>query len=445
MNTVKLHITAMAFGGRGIGKHDGKVYFVDDAIEGDEVIAEVTKNSKNFSEARTIELITPSKNRVEPKCRYAHKCGGCPWISMSYPSQLHWKKQSIISSLKKMPNIKILPELNIHTHTPEEYRNRVMLRGRIGIDGSIRLGYFKKRSRDFIAVKDCLIADPSIRSFIKGLENINLGAHKHEISFRVEIQTHPGIGNQLSLIFIPATRNPCQNLKNAVNKLKAPNVEWIGFNNERQKSPFLRWDHWRNLDFYSRPGSFQQVNIALNHKVRDHIRALCEDISPSNILDVFCGSGNLSLAVSGLSANLTGVEFDPIAIDNAKHSVKANSLKQTEFYADDAKKFLLKEVKKNNEYDLIILDPPRAGFYEGLEAMLMLNPKDIIYMSCDPVTLARDLEVLVKNGFEISKFDAFDFFPQTYHIESVVWLNRACSPSSSPASEASVGDLSDFS
>jgi 23S rRNA (uracil1939-C5)-methyltransferase len=201
---------------------------------------------------------------------------------------------------------------------------------------------------------------------------------------------------------------------------------------DAKNAPWQLFDHLDQQDYWTQPGLFQQVNRLHNHKLRQTIRAWVDELGPKRILDLFCGSGNLSLGLYKPERQIFGLEFNRPSIACAQVNLEKNQLHQKvdrpQYFSGDAEKHLWKSARAGETFDLVILDPPRQGFFKGMVPLKLCSPKAVIYVSCDPATLARDLSYLCRNDeYQIEKVIGLDFFPQTYHIETVVLLRRSSS------------------
>ena len=221
-------------------------------------------------------------------------------------------------------------------------------------------------------------------------------------------------------------------LKDYLNRL--PGVLWVGSVFDLEDAPIFAFEETSNIPsfpeererivFSTSPGMFQQVNINLNGKLRQLVTQYVKSKNPSKILDLFCGSGNLSLMLSDQNRYIEGIETNRSSIKCAQFNVAINNIQNSQYFRGDTEAHLWKCAKKGESFDLVLTDPPREGMYKGIIPLLKIFPKNIVYVSCDPATLARDLGSLCNKGYKIEKIEAFDFFPNTYHVETAVFLER---------------------
>jgi len=419
-------IVSVAFGGKGIARCDGKVWFVADAIEGDRVIMKPIAENKRYGDAVIEKIVTPSPFRSPPLCPVAHPCGGCQWMGVDYTKQCEWKKNFLSSAIQRIGKINgeqaitFLPSPNLY-----EYRNRILVRVEVQDDGSVRTGYFAKGSKTLVPTGHCLIAAAPVNQTLASIHQLKFPANMAN-TFKIEIQELPFNDPQVAITVYPDREAPVPHQTLVETLRQLPDIFWIGLVWETREAPEFLYDEQFQIKFYSRPGQFQQVNRPHNQTLRQLVRDLVMEVNPSRILDIFCGSGNLSLGLSDGHRYVEGIEFNPEAIAMAKENVSRNGLKGTCYLSGDTEKHLWKIYRKGEKFDLVIADPPRQGMYESLIPLKNMAPNDIIYVSCDPTTLARDLASLCRNDlYHIEKIYAFDFFPNTYHIETLVKLKKS--------------------
>ena len=417
----------MAYGGKGVARVDGKVYFVADSVPGDVLIATATSDSSRYGEATVKELLEPSPLRGKAPCAVAVACGGCQWMGIDYSQQLEWKQSFILSALTRIG--KLGAGLNIEMIAAPKayhYRNRVLLRLHLAADGTLTLGYFKRGTRELVAISDCSIAAPAINDFIMALQATAWG-DLPALKLRLECQEIVATGGGNLVI----TLHPGEGPRAAVEAFAArlaqfSQVHWVGLGTAMEAAPTVLFDHDLERSFLTLPGQFQQVNIALNRTLRRLVQDHVQATKPGRILDVCCGSGNLSLPLADGVRYIEGVEASKKAIQIARANVDANLLTNVRYLTGDAEKHLWNCDRNHEAFDLVILDPPRQGLHKGMASLRNMAPKHIIYVSCDPTTLARDLGYLCRNdGYQLTRVVGLDFFPNTYHVETVAFLEHS--------------------
>lgn len=428
-------ITGIAFGGKGVARVDGKVFFVEDAVPGDVVSFEVGKDSARYGDGRVSEWHTRSSLRSEKTpCRFSAQCGGCQWMDISYSQQLEWKKNFVSSALQrvgKLPadvDVKIVPADNILG-----YRNRILVRMHWKAAEGPRLGYFRKGTRELVSIDRCAIAAGGINDFFaeffKATEKTNSAigfAPQTEMRCRMEIQEVFAEGAKKVIVTVYPAEKPFERYGEFVARILRglKSVAWAGLIFEVENAPLMVFDK-DDIDYLTRPGQFQQVNLDANRLLRAWVKEKVAKLRPKRMLDLFCGSGNLSLQLSQLGVPyVEGLEVNKRAIEVANSVVSKLGLVGTNYHAGDSDALLMKYAKTGVKFDLILVDPPREGMYDALIPLKTIAPTHLIYVSCDPVTLARDLGSLCRSGMEIVELVSFDFFPNTFHVETAVLLRQ---------------------
>lgn len=429
---LELRVDAVAYGGKGVarfGGPPGKVFFVKDAIPGDLVKARVTEDNGRYGEAEVIELLTRSDARGPSPCNYSEECGGCQWMGVAYAKQLEWKRTFVESALKRIGKLaKPVTVTMIGSESVLEYRNRILVRAHLDGHGHLTFGYFARQSRRLVPIHACAIADPAINRVLTAIQAMPLG-DLPALKIRIEVQRVPGETADAApgvVITIYPAEGPRAAMDTIVARVKSlPHVTWAGLVFALNDAPSVVLEHDLGLSFRTQPGQFQQVNMPLNRTLRRLVKDQADKIAPKRILDVFCGSGNLSLPLATTGRYVEGIEANKKAIAIAKENAAANGIDGVRYLAGDAEKHMWKCHRAGESFDLVILDPPRQGMYQGMIPLKNIGPQHIIYVSCDPTTLARDLGYLTRDDtYVIEDVTALDFFPNTYHVETVVVLRR---------------------
>ena len=425
-------ISSVAFGGKGVARVDGKVVFVTDAVPGDVVDVEIVEDSGRYADGRIAAIKAPSTLRGPSPCRFSDQCGGCQWQGIPYENQLAWKRQFVETALGRIGRFdgEVLVPVSGSGATIE-YRNRIFVRGVFASDGSVSFGYFRRGSRDLIPVDRCAIARPVINDLLGRLGSarfhrpVNLRA---STPYRMEIQEIPPQGEDAGAQVVITVYPPdpaCRDLDAFVEGLRGlPGVFWAGFIKDLKGAPLVVFDEQGGIKYHTRPGQFQQVNVPHNRLVRSFVHQIVDGYKPARVLDLFCGSGNLSLGLCRDGRHVEGIEFSEVAIATARENVRINKITGALYLAGSSEKHLWKCAKKGEQFDLVIADPPREGMFKDLIPLQKIGARVIVYVSCDPATLARDVGALIRGGYGLKSVRAFDFFPNTWHIETVVVLER---------------------
>ncbi len=383
---------------RGISTYNDKIIFIDNALPDEEVTIKDIHEYKKYYEALSDSIKEVNPSRIIPKCPYYDKCGGCHTMHFSYNLALEFKKNKVSNILKKYANIDI--NINITQNDKELfYRNKITLKV-----VNYEWGYYSLKTHNFIKVSKCLIADNAINEILANKEQIKF--KNGEIIIRVNTK------KEILISIITSDKVEINNDK--LNK----NIVGIVLNGKTIFQDDYFYETIDNLKFKVSYNSFFQVNTYILSCIYNILRLNVKGI---NLLDLYCGVGSLGLALKDNFTNIYGIEKIPNAILNAKENAKINDVANAHYYVGDTA-----EVLKGIDvlFDAIIVDPPRSGLNkETLESIMKIKAQTLIYLSCDPMTLARDLNKL-KDIYNIEKIYALDMFPNTYHVECLCVLNK---------------------
>lgn len=382
--------------GRGIAHIDDIPVFVFDALPNETVIVDIFNKKKNFMEAKVIKYLDTSALRKQPNCPYFGQCGGCDIMQLDYKEQLAYKENKIKEIMQKFKldfTVKsIIPTKDSH------YRNKITLK----VDKN--LGFYQRKTNRVIAIDDCKIASLPNNNIIDKLKNMNLKGIK-EIMLR---STNHG-----TMLDIMGTTYPKEILNLPVSS--------IYFNSKKIKGDDYIIDDFKDLKYLISPNSFYQVNPIGMEYLYDKVLEYCTCSKQDCILDLYCGIGTIGLYISRHCKEVLGIEVNGQAISDANKNKEINHIDNIEFKTGDVKDVLKQD---NFQADIVIVDPPRAGLdKEVLHKLVEIHPQKIIYVSCDPMTLGRDLAFL-NEFYDIVELTPVDMFPNTYHIESCVLLKQ---------------------
>ncbi len=436
-----LEISGLNHQGMGIGRFHGPAIFIKGALPREIVKAKIIKTHKKYAIGKLLEIIKESPDRISPPCPYFGACGGCSLQHILYKEQLKFKKQRLKDSLERIGGIKN-PNIEDVMASPKEfyYRNR----GRFHIfweENGLKLGYFEYNAQNIINIKKCLIVDEEINKILFYLQK-HLPEYRKGLGGLYQIAIQSNSRGEIGLIFMTKEDNPAyRELALALLK-NFPKIIYIAANIRKAKAPARsitsggEWRHlagdkalnesYNGLSFALSPGSFSQVNRGQTLNLYAKIKEYAALGGEETVLDIYCGVGAIALYLAPFCRRVMGVEESKTAIINAKSNALANGIENAEFFAAPAEEILPLWAEQGLKPQVIVVDPPRQGCNEAvISAIAAMEPGKIIYVSCDPATLARDLRILNTAGYKIKKTLPFDMFPQTGHVETVVLMSRA--------------------
>lgn len=434
MTEFTLFIEKLAFGGSGVGRINGKVCFVPFSCPGDELQVCITSEKRSYLTARITEVITPSQYRVTPHCSLFGSCGGCCWQHIAYPRQLVEKRQILAETLWRGARVREELITDI-VPSPEQYGYRSRVQFKLyGGGEKPRIGFYRQGSHYVEdAPKGCPIARPIINQAIQRLREalsyfsepraipqIDIDSGDQGVAAIVHYLGKDLAGTTLFLAKHFVSLAPLTGLflqtgrKSTLRKVCGDeSLAYSMPGGAAGVSPF-------QLTF--RPGGFSQVNSSQNHAILEQIRRLVNFDGSERVLDLYCGNGNFSLPLAMEVAAITGIEEFEGSIAAAIDNCRRNGIKNAVYAESDAVRGIQRLADDAQFYDVVILDPPRSGAVDALNEICRLNPKKIVYVSCDPNTLARDCGLLFAKGYRVLACIPFDMFPQTYHLESLTLL-----------------------
>lgn len=433
--------------GRGIGRCEGLAVFVPETLPGEQVKARVTLVKKNFAVAALLSIGKASPDRVEPACPVYELCGGCQLQHLSYEGELQMKTQQVRDALKRighLDDVKVLPTLaNVQ---PLYYRNKMQVPVADG-KGSLRIGCFAKGTHRVIDVEDCCIQRREnnriaavarqwmTRYHIPAYdEDRRTGLVRH-IMGRVGVHT-----GEIMVCLVTAAEERVPHRKELVQMLQAaiPGLTSVVQNvNKRSTNVILGektylvygketiQDKIGNLTFHISAQSFFQVNSEQVEVLYNKALEFADLRGTETVVDLYCGTGTITLFLAQKARLAVGIEIVPSAIRDAKKNARANHLANAEFLLGDAAVEMPRLVKDGLRPDVVVVDPPRAGCEARvLDAIARVRPEKVVYVSCNPATLARDLAYLKERGFAIAKVQPVDMFSRTHHVETVCLLSK---------------------
>ena len=444
---VTLDIEDCGVDGEGIGKADGFTVFVKDAVIGDRVTAKIMKAKKNYGYGRLMEILKPSPYRVEPKCAFARQCGGCQLQALSYEQQLAFKEKKVRGHLERIGGFTELPmEPIIGMDEPYHYRNKAQFPVGKNKEGRIITGFYAGRTHTIIENRDCVLGVSQNKEVLDrviahmeayGIEPYNEETGKGLVR-HILIRYGFFTGEVMVCLVLNGSSIP-QKETLIEHLLEIPGMTSITINVNKKRSNVILGEEIRllwgkpyitdkigDISYQISPLSFFQVNPLQTGKLYSKALEYADLHGEETVWDLYCGIGTISLFLAQKAKFVRGVEIIPAAIENANDNARLNSIENVEFFVGKAEEVLPAEYKKNGIYaDVIVVDPPRKGCEESLLAtMIEMQPKRIVYVSCDSATLARDLKYLCERGYELKKVCPVDQFGGTVHVETVVLLSQ---------------------
>jgi 23S rRNA (uracil1939-C5)-methyltransferase len=442
----EVEIMGLGHEGEGVGKVDNFTVFVKDALPGETVKAKIIKLSKNFAVGRLLEIIRTSHDRTNPICGIYKRCGGCQIMHTSYESQLRLKTNRVEETIRRIGKIKdFINHPAIGMDNPFRYRNKVQLP--VGVkNGQPQIGFFAPRSHDIIDMDTCWIQDETAdrvvrftRDWIRdhGIEPYNeetgRGVIRH-IMIRRGFKT----GEVMVVLVTSIRKLP---FKDEFVKLIGDNIKGItsivqNINSKKSNTilgneNITLWGNDHITDYIGKfrfnisPLSFFQVNPIQTEVLYDKALEYADLTGEEAVFDAYCGTGTISLFLAQRAKKVYGVEVVPEAIEDARNNAAQNGVDNAEFIVGESEKVIPELISKGIRADVVVVDPPRKGCEpELLDAIARMSPKRVVYVSCDPGTLARDLGILDSLGYRTTEVQPVDMFPMTAHVECVVRIEK---------------------
>jgi 23S rRNA (uracil1939-C5)-methyltransferase len=428
-------IEKLAYGGFGIGTSGGKKFFIPYTVPGERVSCRITGERKNFAWAEIVRLETASRDRRLPPCPYFGVCGGCQWQHIDYAAQTVWKERVFKETLARLGGVneEVIQPI-APSPEPFGYRQRVTLQVQKG-----RLGYFSPNSNSLVKVDQCLVAHPLINKAVTQLQ----GKLAPFPVSQVEIAASPDQPYIMAHVRLksPPARRDLKRLSECMGQvadIRSLLVEFprgesgVSFTGEPFENAGLEFnleipgaEGNRTIGFMFLPGVFIQVHWPQNIRMVRRVLSVAERFGKKlNILELHAGAGNFTLPLAAAGHSLYSVERSKRAVANGLYNLEKNGIEGAKLFRKSSEEALESLAGEGRTFDLVVADPPRAGLKKELGHLLNLQVPGIIYISCDPATLSRDLKILTQNGYDLEQAQPFDFFPQTYHVESMSVLTR---------------------
>ena len=425
----------------GVAHADGQAVFIPGAIDGESVKIQIVKTDKKFAFGRIVEVLTPSSARVAPPCPYDRQCGGCSALHMTYEKSLEAKRAAVEQVLRRVGGISVPVPPVLPMEEPTHYRNKTAM----PVSGTPPCaGFYAPRSHRLVPVKSCLVAmrpaDDIAQTVLLWMAQYQIPAYdeatgeglvRHILSrvsrkgesMAVLVTARPNLPHEKALVSMMTTRikglvSLCQSVNESGDNVILGRGYRVLFGAPRLMDTLC------GFTFALSPLSFFQVNPTQTEKLYALALAFAAPEKDDLVFDLYCGAGTISLMLSRAAKKVVGVEIVPQAVLDAKENARQNKVTNAEFYAAAAETLLPELIEKGQRPDIIVLDPPRKGAERPvLDAILRAAPRRVVYVSCDPATLARDLKLLCAGGYRCEKVQPVDMFCWTQHVETVVLLS----------------------
>lgn len=432
--------------GEGIGKVEGYPLFIEFALPGEKVRAKVLKANKNYGYAKMLERVESSPRRQEPPCPYYYRCGGCHLMHSDYEAQLDFKKKRVKDSLERIGKIThVTVEDTVPMEDPFRYRNKIQMPlGRVG--GDFVAGFYAQRSHRIIDMEACLVqhqqGDEVLAILRRWAEEFGISTYQKDEGVDPEgllrhLMVRKGFRSGDLMVVLVSTKKEVPHVEELLERLKPLkgfsslilNINSEDTNVVLGKENILLYgedhitDHIGPFTFKVSPHSFFQVNPVQTEVMYNKALEYADLKGTETVFDAYCGAGTISLFLSQKAKKVYGVEIVPEAIADAKENARENHVDNVEFLVGKSEEVIAELIQQGIRADVMVVDPPRKGCeMKLLESIRDMAPEKVVYVSCDPGTLARDLGILESFGFRTEKVTPVDNFPMSYHVEAIVLM-----------------------
>lgn len=447
---IRLNIVDMTSDGSGVGKcDDGTVVFVPDTAIGDVCDVRILKVKKSVAYGKVESVLVASKDRVEPKCNVSKKCGGCVYRHLSYESEKQIKQKKVFDAVTRIGKIDgslVKDIVGAYDDQTDRYRNKAQIPVALNKNGEVEMGFYGRHSHRVVSCDDCLLSPQiftdisnDVKAFLSKYPHLVYNEEQHIGKIRhlyLRIAQHTG---QIMVCVVVNGRgfehqdelfnsiiekySEVKSIVVNVNKAKTNVI--LGTDNVVVYGKESITDVLCGLEFELSPLAFYQVNRVQAQRLYEKAKE-CAQLSKDDVLfDLYCGTGTIGLTMAKDCKKLIGVEIIEQAIVNANKNALNNNITNAQFICADAQKAAFDLKQQGVAPDVVVVDPPRKGLTEELIGTIVaMNPKRVVYVSCDPATLARDLKQFEDSNYSVKEITPFDLFPRTSHVESVALLNR---------------------
>ena len=443
----ELSVVRLGTSGEGIARHEGFTVFVPFALPGEKVRAKITLVKKNYAAAELVEILEASPDRVAPKCPVYDRCGGCQLQHLSYEGELKEKRQQVRDALERIGHLQgldVLPTLG--AHTPWHYRNKMQFPVAVAGKGKVAIGCFAAATHEVIDVTDCAIQKEGNNAIVavvrQWMKDFKIPAYDEDARTGIvrHIMGRVGVHTGEIMVCLVTACDMVPHMKDLVQRLRRdiPGLTSVVQNvNKRHTNVILGpktktvygkgtiHDSIGPLTFHISAQSFFQVNSEQAQRLYETALDFADLKGGETVADVYCGTGTITLFLAQKAKQVYGIEIVAPAIRDAVRNAKDNRVGNAQFILGNAIYKLPELIKNGVRPDVIVLDPPRAGCGEPvLKAIAQSKPKRVVYVSCNPATLARDLAYLDQHGYYTTKVQPVDMFSRTHHVETVALISK---------------------
>ena len=445
-------------GGMGVARIDGRVVFVHGALRGEKCRVLILKTLKSVAFAKVLEVIEPSSERITPDCPYFPRCGGCTYRHIRYEEELRLKKQRVQDNLSRIGGSDVTVEEILGARDTLRYRNKAQYP--VSKDGAV--GFYRARTHEVIECEHCLLVKPeadaaaeALREYMQSCrvagydEKTGRGLVRH-----LYVRSNAA-GESLVCVLVNGDKLPKEDRLVALLRDACPKCTGIVLGTNTKKGNVILGDRYRTLwgsdrledtlcgkTFRLSVPSFYQVNRVQAERLYAKAIEFASLTGQETVLDLYCGAGTITLALSDHAKKVLGAEIVPEAIDDARENAARNGVKNAEFFCGDASDVAKKLARENLRPDVITVDPPRKGLAaDVVESIAEMQPQRVVYVSCDSATMARDVKRLADLGYTAQRACAVDMFPRADHVETVVLLSKGKVDSKKIRVEFSLEDM----
>ena len=432
-------------GGMGVARIDGRVVFVHGALRGEKCRVLILKTLKSVAFAKVLEVLEPSSERMESDCPYFPRCGGCTYRHIRYEEELRLKKQRVQDNLSRIGGSDVTVEEILGAQDTLRYRNKAQYP--VSKDGAV--GFYRARTHEVIECEHCLLvrpeADAAAEALREYMQSCRVAGYDEKTGrglIRHLYVRSNAAGESLICVLVNGDKLPKEDRLVALLRDACPKCTGIVLGTNTKKGNVILGDRYRTLwgsdrledtlcgkTFRLSVPSFYQVNRAQAERLYAKAIEFADLTGQETVLDLYCGAGTITLALSDHAKRVLGAEIVPEAIDDARENAARNGVKNAEFFCGDASDVAKKLARENLRPDVITVDPPRKGLAaDVVESIAEMQPGRVVYVSCDSATMARDVKRLADLGYTAQRACAVDMFPRADHVETVVLLSRETNP-----------------